>query len=67
MQHFEITGSFSYLNEKEESVEEIFTVQTITTKDVSTLPELEISFNSGEIFSNKVQIKNFKINSDLKK
>ena len=62
---YTISGSYTYLNENGKQVKRDFTNQEIETKDISTLEAIELSFENGEIFSKKVQIKNLKIASPL--
>ena len=62
---YEIEGSYVYENEQGQKVENIFYKDTITTTGFENLDPITLSFENGEIFSNKIQLKNLKITSDL--
>ena len=62
---YEIIGKYIYLNVENKKVENTFYKGTIKTKGYEALGTIELSKEEGEIYSNKIQIKNVKIISDL--
>ena len=62
---YEIIGKYIYLNAESKKIENTFYKGNIKTKGYEALGTIEISKEEGEIFSNKIQIKNLKITSDL--
>ena len=62
---YEIIGKYIYLNAEGKKIENTFYKGNIKTKGYEALGTIEISKEEGEIFSNKIQIKNLKITSDL--
>ena len=62
---YEIIGKYIYLNAENKKIENTFYKGTIKTKGYEALGTIELSKEEGEIYSNKIQIKNVKIISDL--
>ena len=62
---YEIIGKYIYLNVENKKIENTFYKGTIKTKGYEALGTIELSKEEGEIYSNKIQIKNVKIISDL--
>ena len=62
---YEIVGKYIYLNEENKKIENTFFKGTIKTKGYEALGAITLSKEEGEIFSNKIQIKNLKITSDI--
>ena len=62
---YEITGKYIYLNAENKKIENTFYKGKIKTKGYEALGTIEINKEEGEIYSNKIQIKNVKIISDL--
>ncbi|MBS5855092.1 MAG: hypothetical protein KIC56_07810, partial [Clostridium sp.] len=62
---YEIIGKYVYKNEENKKIENTFYKGTIKTKGYDALGIIELSKEEGEIYSNKIQIKNVKIISDL--
>ena len=62
---YEIIGKYIYLNAEGKKIENTFYKGNIKTKGYEALGTIEISKEEGEIYSNKIQIKNLKITSDL--
>ena len=62
---YEIIGKYIYLNAENKKIENTFYKGTIKTKGYEALGTIEINKEEGEIYSNKIQIKNVKIISDL--
>lgn len=62
---FEIIGYYNYINEKGVELEKTFFKQTIETKDFSSLSPLTVSFENGDIYSTKIEVKNLKITKGL--
>ncbi|MFR8146815.1 MAG: hypothetical protein ACLU8Y_08255, partial [Clostridia bacterium] len=58
---YEIIGKYIYLNAENKKVENTFYKGTIKTKGYEALGTIELSKEKGEIYSNKIQIKNVKI------
>lgn len=62
---YEITGTYTYqMSENEEEITETFYQDTITMNDISSLGPIVVSFESGSIFSNKIQLNNLKITEE---
>ena len=62
---YEITGTYTYqMSENESEVTETFYQDTITMNDISSLGPIVVSFESGSIFSNKIQLNNLKITEE---
>ncbi len=57
---FRVVCLFSYFNERNMLVEEVVSEQTIKTRPLSDLAPMELSFENGALFYNKIQIKNLK-------
>ncbi len=64
-QKYSITANYTFLNEEGKKVQKDFFSQEIETKGIEALEPVDLSFENGEIFPNKIQIKNLKIESDL--
>ena len=62
---YEIVGKYIYLNEENKKIENTFYKGTIKTKGYEALGAITLTKEEGEIFSNKIQIKNLKITSDI--
>ena len=62
---YEIIGKYIYLNAEGKKIENTFYKGNIKTKGYEALGTIELSKEEGEIYSNKIQIKNVKIISDL--
>ena len=62
---YEIVGKYIYLNEENKKIENTFFKGTIKTKGYEALGAITLNKEEGEIFSNKIQIKNLKITSDI--
>ena len=62
---FHIVGSYKYYNEENTKMESIFFEQDVHTGDFQSLDPIELSFENGPIFSNKIQLDNIKIISSL--
>ena len=62
---YEIVGKYIYLNEENKKIENTFYKGTIKTKGYEALGAITLNKEEGEIFSNKIQIKNLKITSDI--
>ena len=63
---FKIVGSYKYYSEDKKKIENTFFEQEITTLGVGALEPIDLYFENGQIYSNKIEITNFKINSSLK-
>ena len=62
---YEVTGTYTYqMSENEEEITETFYQDTITMNDISSLGPIVVSFESGSIFSNKIQLNNLKITEE---
>ena len=62
---YEIIGKYIYKNEEDKKIENKFYKGKITTKGYEALGVIELSKENGEIYNNKIQIKNVKITSSL--
>jgi hypothetical protein len=62
---YEIIGKYIYKNEEDKKIENTFYKGKITTKGYEALGVIELSKENGEIYNNKIQIKNVKITSSL--
>ena len=61
---YEIIGKYIYLNEEDKKIENTFYKGKIKTKGYESLGTIKLNKEEGEIYSNKIQIKNLKITSD---
>lgn len=62
---YEIVGDFTYLTEKNEEVTENFYQGMVTTKDINSLGNIDLSFENGDIFSDHLAFKNFQVISNI--
>ena len=62
---YEIIGKYIYKNEEDKKIENTFFKGTVKTKGYEALGIIELAKEEGEIYNNKIQIKNVKITSDL--
>ena len=62
---YEIVGKYIYKNEEDKKIENTFFKGTVKTKGYEALGIIELNKENGEIYNNKIQIKNVKITSDL--
>ena len=62
---YEIIGKYIYKNEEDKKIENTFFKGTVKTKGYESLGIIELNKENGEIYNNKIQIKNVKITSDL--
>ena len=61
---FEVEGTYIYLNENNNQVEEIFYQGEFTTKSIDTLGSIYVQHEPGQVYSNKIEIKNFYIENE---
>ena len=62
---YKIVGTYQYINKEGEKIEVTFFKDEITTLGTENIKTIDLSFENGEIFSNKIQLKNFGITSDI--
>ena len=62
---YEIIGKYIYKNEEDKKIENTFFKGTLKTKGYESLGIIELNKENGEIYNNKIQIKNVRITSDL--
>ena len=62
---YEIIGKYIYKNEEDKKIENTFFKGKIKTKGYDSLGTIELNKENGEIYNNKIQIKNVKITSNL--
>ena len=62
---YKIVGTFQYRNKEGSLIENTILEQEITTKGIDTLKPIDLSFENGQIYSNKLEIKDLKITSDI--
>ena len=65
-QNFKIVGSYKYYNEDSKKMEKTFFEQDISTLGVDILDPIDLTFENGEIYPNKIELLNFGITSDIK-
>ena len=58
---YEVEGTYSYQLPDEEEVTETFYKGSVTLKDVDTLGTIELSFENGLIYPNKIELQKLKI------
>ena len=61
---FEVEGTYIYLNENNNQIEETFYQGEFTTKSIDTLGSINIQHEPGQVYSNKIEIKNFYIENE---
>ena len=62
---FTVTGKYKYYDIEKKKIENQFFTQTFTTGDYTTLEPIALEYETGEVYSNQLEIKNIKITSDL--
>lgn len=62
---YEIKGKYQYLTEDKKTIEVQFIDQTIKTKDFSETKTLKLSFENKNIYENKIEISNLKLDCDF--
>ena len=62
---YKVVGTFQYRNKEGNLIENTILEQEITTRSVDTLKPIELNFENGQVYSNKLEIKNLKIVSDI--
>ena len=62
---YEIVGKYVYKNEEDKKIENTFYKGKIKTKGYEALGAITLGKEEGEIYNNKIQIKNLKITSNL--
>lgn len=62
---YEIRGIYRYSDAEDKTIETQFISQTIKTKDISELKPIKLSFTNENIYSNKIELTNLKIDSDF--
>jgi len=62
---YEIVGKYVYKNEEDKKIENTFYKGKIKTKGYEALGAITVGKEEGEIYNNKIQIKNLKITSNL--
>lgn len=62
---YEVKGYYTYRNEDKVLIENTFYTGTITTKSMESLPNYNLSFQNGTIFSDRIEIANLKIVNGL--
>ena len=64
---FEVVGQYTYLDSDMKTRKTVtFFSQEITTKSMEGLDPIDISFELGDIYSRKIELKDFVITSDIK-
>lgn len=64
-QEYTIIGEYTYLNENEEIVKNIFLEEKIKTGSIDSLNPIQLNFEYGDILSDGIHLKNLKIESSL--
>lgn len=62
---YKIVGTYQYRNKEGSLIENTVLEQEIKTKDVNTLKPIELEKENGQIYSNKLEIKNLRVTSDV--
>ena len=62
---FKITGTYKFLNEENKKIEVTFYEGKYNTSGVDTLKPIELSFKNSQIYSDKIEINDIKIVSDI--
>lgn len=62
---YTVTGSFKYTDESGKEKEEIFYKGKFKTKTLEELGSVKLSYSNGQVYSNKIELQNLKINNDL--
>lgn len=62
---YQIRGIYRYSDKDSKTIESEFINQKIKTKDTSGLKPISLSFENGKKYSNKIEIKNLKVSSNL--
>lgn len=62
---YEITGKMTYKDENGKERTEEFTKFEIKTDKVETLGTIKLHYENGEIYSNKIELKNFRIENNI--
>lgn len=62
---YKIVGTYQYRNKEGSLIENTVLEQEIKTKDVDTLKPIELEKENGQIYSNKLEIKNLHVISDI--
>ena len=62
---YKIVGTYQYRNREGSLIENTVLEQEIKTKDVDTLKPIELEKENGQIYSNKLEIKNLRVTSDV--
>lgn len=62
---YTIVAKYQYRNKQGSLLENTLYTQEITTKGIDTLNTIDLSFEKGKVYSDKIEIKNIRIASDL--
>lgn len=62
---YKIVGKYQYKNREGSIIENTILEQEITTKGVDQLNPIEMGFENGQIYSNKIQLNNFRVASNI--
>lgn len=62
---YKIVGTYQYKNKEGNLIENTAIEQEITTKGVENLNPIQLAFENGQIYSNKIELLNLHINSDI--
>ncbi len=63
---FTIIGSYKYYNEEKKKIEATFFEQKIKTLGIEKLEPIEMAFENGPVYSNKLEVNRLRFTSDLK-
>lgn len=63
---YTIVAKYQYRNKEGSLIENTLYEQEITTKGIDILNPIELSFENGQRYSNKIEVKDIKISSDIK-
>lgn len=62
---YKVIGTYQYQNEEGNTFEVKFTTQEFKTSEADKVNAIELSFKNGKIYSDKIELQNLKIASDI--
>lgn len=62
---YEVEGTYQYINQDGDKIEVTFYRSSFTTLGTENIQAIDLTFENGEIYENKIELKNFGITSDI--
>ena len=62
---YEVEGTYQYINQDGDKIEVTFYKSNFTTLGTENIKAIDLTFENGEIYENKIELKNFGITSDI--